>query len=145
MCSKCILTWSSQACTLLHSFFCQLGHNGSTCSDISNIASLVLSCTEIITTFSHSAFWLVVPPEMNTDSGELSYAGISASSWLQQHWGSVVKLKLEWKRTDHMSWLLAYDAPLLRALEHLQVNLQVSRHDLAPCNDMPEELRLPEM
>ncbi|BDA47953.1 hypothetical protein COCOBI_11-2100 [Coccomyxa sp. Obi] len=55
---------------------------------------------------------------------DMTISGASASSWLQQHWGSAVTLKLAWKETDDMSWVVAHDAPPLNALEYLQIILQ---------------------
>ena len=69
---------------------------------------------------------------MKTQSEEVSCPGASASSWLQRHWCIAVKLELAWKQIDNVSWVVAYDAPPLRALEHLQMSLQVGPHMILP-------------
>ncbi|BDA50193.1 hypothetical protein COCOBI_15-3220 [Coccomyxa sp. Obi] len=60
---------------------------------------------------------------MRTYSEDLACPGASASSWLQRHWGSAVKLKLAWNQSDAVSWVVDYDAPPLCALQHLEFSL----------------------
>ena len=63
---------------------------------------------------------------------ELLSPGPSAGLWLQRHWGSAVNLELEWKGNDAVSWMVAYDAQPLSALQHLDINMQVGPHESLP-------------